>query len=264
MHFTRSGAGAPPILFVHGFACDHTDWAAQVAHFSRTHEVAACDLRGHGETPGRPEECTIGHFGGDVAALVANLDWRGAVLIGHSMGCRVVLEAARLDPERIGALVLLDGSLMGTGEPAQAEAALRQAIEFTGFAAFADALFSQMFLAPSDTSRAIVARAKRLPAATGAALFPNMAGWDAGQSAAALAAVRAPMLVLQSTKVDENRRRVSMKEGDTAPWLDHVRRHAPAARIEVIPDSGHFPQLENPADVNRRIEAFLSTTRTLT
>ena len=118
MHFTHQGAGTPPVLFVHGFACDQTDWEAQVAHFSRAHEVAACDLRGHGRTPGRPEECTIANFGGDVAALVANLDWRGAVLIGHSMGCRVVLEAARLDPERVGALVLLDGSLMGTGEPA--------------------------------------------------------------------------------------------------------------------------------------------------
>ena len=261
MHYSRRGTGAPPMLFVHGFACDQTDWAAQVAHFSQAHEITACDLRGHGGTPGRPQECTIGHFGGDVAALVANLDWRDAVLVGHSMGCRVVLEAARLDPTRIGGLVLVDGSLMGHGEPAQAAAAMRQAIESVGFAAFADALFAQMFLAPSDTSRAILARARRLPAATGTALFPDMAGWDAGQSAAALAAVRAPMLVLQSTRVDENRRRVPMKEGDTAPWLEHVRRHAPAAQIEVIAGAGHFPQIENAGDVNARIGRFLAARR---
>lgn len=258
MHFSRHGAGVPPMLFVHGFACDHTDWGAQVAHFSRAHEVAACDLRGHGGTPGRPEECTIDHFGGDVAALIANLDWQDVVLVGHSMGCRVALEAARLDPARIGALVLVDGSLMGSGDPAQAAAAMRQAIEFVGFSAFADALFAQMFLAPSDTSRAIAARAQRLPAETGAALFPDMAGWDAGRSAAALAAVRAPMLVLQSTRVDENRRRVPMKAGDTAPWLEHVRRHAPAAQIEVIAGAGHFPQIENAGDVNTRVGRFLA------
>ena len=61
--------------------------------------------------------------------------------------------------------------------------------------------------------------------------------------------------------MDENRRRTSMKEGQTTPWLDHVRRHAPAARIEVVPDAGHFPQIENADDVIRRIERFLADLR---
>ena len=72
MHFVRAGSGAP-LLFVHGFACAHGDWRNQLAHFQMTHDVIACDLRGHGETPGRPHECTIEHYGGDVAALINNL-----------------------------------------------------------------------------------------------------------------------------------------------------------------------------------------------
>ena len=62
-------------MFVHGFACDHSDWQAQTDFFSKTSEVAACDLRGHGATPGRPNECTIEHYGGDVAALVVHLEF---------------------------------------------------------------------------------------------------------------------------------------------------------------------------------------------
>jgi len=112
MHFIRKGSGSPPLVFVHGLACSGDDRRAQVAHFSLRHDVLACDLRGHGQTPGRVQECTIANFGGDVAALVANLEYKGAILIGHSMGCRVVLEAARRDPARIGGLVLLDAGLI--------------------------------------------------------------------------------------------------------------------------------------------------------
>src|SRR5438094_544153 len=74
MYFVRAGRGAPALVFVHGFACTHEDWHAQLTHFQRTHEVVACDLRGHGRTPARPAECSIEHYGGDVAALVNNLE----------------------------------------------------------------------------------------------------------------------------------------------------------------------------------------------
>src|SRR5205823_3152873 len=92
LHYIRLGAGAPPLFFVHGFACSHQDWRLQFTHFSPRHEVIACDLRGHGATPGRPQECSIEHYGGDVAALLTNIDFDRAILVGHSMGCRVVLE----------------------------------------------------------------------------------------------------------------------------------------------------------------------------
>lgn len=259
MHFVRSGAGAPPLVLVHGFACAHDDWRAQVAHFSAQHDVVACDLRGHGQTPGRPHECTIAHFGGDVAALAANLELRGAVLVGHSMGCRVVVEAARLDPERVAGLVLIDGSLMGTGDPVQAETAMRQTLATNGYAAFADALFKQMFLAETPVSRAVVARARALPAEVGSNLFPNMVRWDIEHMPSSLAAVRVPLLVIQSTYVNAERQRASMKAGQTTPWLDLVRSRVPGARIEIIPDAGHFPQIENAAEVNRLIAAFVGS-----
>ena len=67
MHYQRGGSGSPPLVFVHGFACSHEDWLLQTEFFRKSLEIVACDLRGHGLTPGRPHECTIEHFGGDVA-----------------------------------------------------------------------------------------------------------------------------------------------------------------------------------------------------
>src|SRR3954462_10081609 len=149
MHFTRAGRGSPALVFVHGFACSLEDWHFQLSEFQQNHEVVACDLRGHGKTPGRPQECSIEHYGGDVAALVNNLELESCVLIGHSMGCRVVLEAARLVPKRVAGVVLVDGSRNAFSDADGAEANARATIAKHGYAPFAEMLFRQMFFKPS-------------------------------------------------------------------------------------------------------------------
>ncbi|HUQ26817.1 MAG TPA: alpha/beta hydrolase [Burkholderiales bacterium] len=254
MHFVRAGQGAPPILFVHGFACSHQDWKFQFEHFSKRHEVVACDLRGHGQTPGRPAECSIEHYGGDVAALIMNLELEKTILVGHSMGCRVVLEAARLAPNKVSALVLVDGSRLASGDPAAAEAAARSAIG-NDYARFASSLFRQMFFKPSAMADEIVARAVKTSAGFGPELWPRMARWDAGAMDAALAALHAPVLAIQSTTRNAQLQRAPLKRGDTSPWLEFLKKF-PNIRTEIVPDTGHFTQLEAPERVNRLIEEF--------
>ena len=249
LYCSRAGEGAPPFVFVHGFACAHDDWQLQTERFSKDHRVLACDLPGHGRSPGTAADCTIERFGADVAALLGELD-APAVVVGHSMGCRVVLQASRAAPERIAALALMEGSRMALGEPRQAAEAMRAAIEFAGYPAFAEALFRQMFLAPSAAASRIIERAMRLPAGIGTALFPAMARWDAGQAEAALGSVRVPLLAIQSTSMNAERKRSPMRPGDSNPWLELVRRHVPHARIEVIEGVGHFPQIEAAERVN--------------
>lgn len=240
----HQGRGAPPLLFVHGFACAHTDWKFQLEAFEKTHEVAACDLRGHGATPGRAHECTIEHYGGDVAALALNLDFSNAYLIGHSMGCRVVLEAARLLPaRRVAGVVLIDGS-RAAAEPAPIE----------DYPAFAENLFRQMFFKKTAESEAIVQRAVRSSAAFGAELWPRMARWDAASMETALEAARGRILAIQSTKRDAQLKRSPMKPGDSSPWVELLKAYG--ARVEIIPDTGHFTQLEAPQRVNQLIAEF--------
>lgn len=217
----------------------------------------ACDLRGHGGTPGRLHECSIEQYGGDVAALLNNLELVPAILVGHSMGCRVVLEAARLAPERIAGLVLVDGSRQGSGDPAQAEALTRSAILAAGYPVFAENVFRQMFLEWSPQAEAALARMKRMPAETGIALWTSMVRWDATQLDAALAAVRVPLMVIQSTWINAERKRLPLKEGQSSPWLDLLRPKA--SKIHVIPGVGHFPQLEAPGRVNQLIAEFAAS-----
>lgn len=256
MHYVRRGGGTPPLVFVHGFGCAHTDWNAQLDDLGTDHEVLACDLRGHGETPARAQECSIEHYGGDVAALLAALELAPAVLVGHSMGCRVVLETARLDPGRVAGVVLIDGSRLGSGTPAQAQATMRAAIEAVSYPAFADEFFSQMFLRRSARSREIIERASRLPSDIGQALLPRMAHWDAERMDEAFAALRAPVMVIQATRMNEAQKRVAMQAGESSPWLELVKTRIPGARIEVLTGVGHFAQREAPEAVNRLLREF--------
>jgi pimeloyl-ACP methyl ester carboxylesterase len=235
-------------VLVHGFACDHTDWRFQTEFLSeKGFAVISPDLRGHGANPAPASECSIENFGADIARLLEEKDLRNAVLVGHSMGCRVVLQAALDAPARVGALALIDGSWLGPAHP----------VQIADFPGFAKNLFAGMFLAPSALGARIIERAQKLPEAVGAALFPRMVRWDAESMPAALAAVRAPMLVVQSTYLNAERKRAAMKPGETTPWLDLVRQKAPRARIEIITGVGHFPQLEAPAEVNRLLQALV-------
>jgi len=52
--YDTAGAGDPPMIFIHGWCCDRSFFAPQLAHFAAGHAVAAMDLRGHGDS-GRPE-----------------------------------------------------------------------------------------------------------------------------------------------------------------------------------------------------------------
>jgi pimeloyl-ACP methyl ester carboxylesterase len=252
----HQGRGAPPLVFVHGFLCSHEDWRLQLKELKQKHEVVACELRGHGSTPGRPQECSIEHFGGDVIALANNLELPPFILIGHSMGCRVVLEANRIAPERVAGLVLIDGSRAGSGDPDGAEAAARAQIEQNGYQAWAEDLFRQMFFKSTPASERLVQRAVRQSAETGAALWPRLARWDAATLEPALAAVRAPVLVIQSTTRNAQGQRAPMQPGQTSPYLQLLKEKVPGVKIEILAGLGHFAQLEAPEHVNRLIAEF--------
>lgn len=261
MYFVQAGKGSPPIAFIHGFACTHADWEPQIAHFGATNAVLACDLRGHGASASDSQDCSIEAYGADVAALLGELKLPPAILIGHSMGCRVALQTCLAAPERVAAVVLVDGSRLGFGDPVVAERVMNEQLRATGYGVFARRLFDEMFVVSSDPKlkSTIMERALQLTSDVGGSLFPRLVGWDARHMETALAAVQVPMMIVQSTTMSAERIRVSLAAGQSSPWLDLVKLRAPAARIEILPGLGHFPQLEAPEAVNALIADFAAS-----
>ena len=116
-----------------------------------------------------------------------------------------------------------------------------------------------MFLKPSAEADAIVARALKSSAAFGPELWPRVTRWDAGAMDAAFAALRVPVLAIQSTTRNAQLQRAALKPGDTSPWLDYAKSQG--AKIEIIPDTGHFTMLEQPERVNRLLQDFVASLR---
>lgn len=108
IHFEIHGTGNPALVFVHGWSCDRTYWNVQVPAFSGDHQVVLIDLAGHGESGDGRDVWSMEAFGQDVAAVVNELGLNQVVLIGHSMGGPVVVEAARQMGSRVLGIVGVD------------------------------------------------------------------------------------------------------------------------------------------------------------
>jgi pimeloyl-ACP methyl ester carboxylesterase len=108
IQYQVSGKGEPTVVLVHGWAFDHHVWDGQAPHLAARHRVVTLDLAGHGESGGSRAAWTMAAFGEDVKAVVEAVDAGEIVLVGHSMGGPVVLEAARRMPERVKGIVLVD------------------------------------------------------------------------------------------------------------------------------------------------------------
>ena len=171
---------------------------------------------------------------------------------------RIVLEAACQRPGAVAGLVLIDGSRTGTGDPGPAELATHEKIAAKGFRTFLEDFFRDMFPVPFDRAEEILERACTLPAEIGLTLFPRISRWDAQHMNAALAAVQAPLMVIQSTSLGPTLKRESLQAGQSSPWLDRVREYAPNARIEIVSGAGHFVHMEVAEQVNALIKNFLA------
>ncbi len=258
IHYARKGNGAPPLVFVHAFGCDRTDWAGQIAHFSPQHDCVAVDLGGHGMTPASTEHRRVETHGCDLADLLTSLKLPPSVIIGNSLGCRVALEVAARVPERTKALILVDGSRLGKRGQAN-NAALGNGASAAGYQAAAKRMFSEMFGPGFDKSRieAITARAMQVEPEFGAALLADIGRHDAEHMDTLLAAVRVPLLAIQSTMITPEGVRLSLSRGQTSPYLDMLRETVPSVEIEIVAGVGHYPQLERPMETNALIEAFV-------
>jgi pimeloyl-ACP methyl ester carboxylesterase len=259
LFYEEHGSGHPPLLFVHGLACACEDWRSQISHFAHSHRVISLDQRAHGRSMGHSSGFDMLHFGADVAALIAYLDLPPVLLVGHSMGCRVALECARIAPDSVAGLVLIDGSRLASPSADFARRRTLQTMQKAGYDAFFEGMFTQMFTAAGDaqTRQAIVARARRLPQAVGLELVPHMFAWDAEFAEQALRSAKIPVKVLQSTTLNKNWERASLQPGESSAWLELVKKLAPHAEIGIVPGVGHFTMIEAADEVNRHIAWML-------
>lgn len=256
VNFRIAGQGTPTLVFVHGYGCALDDWNAQVDGLSATYRCVAIDLPGHGRSE-RPERVAIAELAKAVNEVRRQVGADPAVLVGHSMGCKVVREAYRQNPAGVAGIVFVDANLF-TGER---EPLLRQteaALERVGFETFLHGMFDDMFseASPADTRQAIINRAVRMPRDFARSLMLETVGWDPLHGEETLRNIKVPTLLLQSTYQDSKFGRRPLAAGMTSPFMDIMTSLVADLEIQVVPDVGHFTMIEAPAVVNRHLSSF--------
>lgn len=250
------GAQDPTLIFVHGFACALDDWDAQVKALSPRFRCVALDLPGHGASA-KPEIVSIATMGSAVKQVKERINPRGTILVGHSMGCRVVVEAFLQSRSDVVGLVFVDGSILG-GDPETGVNRAKDSVSRAGVKALTQRLFDDMFLESSDAKlrERLVARAQGVDAGLREELFVDLVRWDLTKAREALKQITVPTLVLQSTYINADLKRVPLQAGMTTPWMDAIASSVAKSEAKIVPGSGHFAMIEAAQTVNEEIAKF--------
>jgi len=111
--FYKDWGSGKPVVFVHSWALNSDMWQYQMIHLAdRGLRCVAYDSRGHGRSsdPGRGYDYDT--LAGDLAAVIERLNLREVTLVGHSMGCGVVVRyLSRHGPGRVARVALVSPSL---------------------------------------------------------------------------------------------------------------------------------------------------------
>lgn len=244
--YEMRGKGDTALVFVHCWTCDRTYWKEQVDAFAKDYRVVTLDLAGHGDSGDARATWSIASLGADVQAVVDALGLKRVILVGHSMGGPVSLDAARRLGDRVAGVVCADTlhdtkSTMPPEMRAQVmkqfetdfEGTMRQGVKF---------MFHPK--SPADVVAWVTERFVRAKPAVALPLMREMMEMDL---APMLAAAKVPVRCINAAPY-----------GPMSPATNTAALKAHADFDVVLVDGvGHFLQLEKPAEFNAKLRAIL-------
>jgi pimeloyl-ACP methyl ester carboxylesterase len=237
------GKGELALVFVHGWCCDKRYWSYQVPYFENRYRVVTIDLAGHGLSDIGRRLWTIETFGGDVLAVVEKLNIERAILIGHSMGGPVIIEAARRMPDRVIGLVGID-----TLHNVETTYPKEQIEEFISgfqedFKGNTQEFVRDMFPAGSDPY--IVERiVEDMSSAYPWVGVGSLRGYFRYDVIEALKQVTVPIYCINSDLLETN--------------VEANRRHTISFDVKLMPKMGHFIMIEDPETFNQLLDEVIN------
>jgi 2-succinyl-6-hydroxy-2,4-cyclohexadiene-1-carboxylate synthase len=246
--YDEAGRGERPLLLIHGYTGFRQDFESQLPDLATLGRTLVPDLRGHGDSTntGDPQTYTLRRLAQDVLGFLDALGVGRVDLLGHSMGGRVALELLVAQPERVASLVLMDTSARPMQFiPAEGFRAAWQIARSSGMAVLQKILRDRVEQDPLRTDadrrlerewgerywerqrRRLLAVDPEAYAALGRELL------ECESLETRLAEIACPTLVL-----------VGDGDRDFRPEADRLAQRIPGARLVVVPDAGHSPQIE--------------------
>ncbi len=241
--YSIEGEGEVAVVLIHGWSCDRTYWREQVEPLMTTYKVVSVDLAGHGSSGLEREEWTLPAFGKDVKAVVEALGLERVILVGHSMGAPVALEAVPLLAGKILGVVAVDALQDADHRPDPRRwQDLIESYE-SDFTGTCGRMVRSMFLDTADPDLVEQTMSDMCAAQPeiATALISRFGEYD---FAAAMRAAGVPVRAINSARYATN--------------VEANRRHAPDFDARIIEGVGHFPMLVVPEDFNRLLLEVLA------
>jgi pimeloyl-ACP methyl ester carboxylesterase len=263
----RTEGEGPVVVLVHGITGNSENWRAVMPWLAERYTVLAPDLVGHGGSAKPRGDYSLGAYASGVRDLMIALGHERATIVGHSLGGGVAMQLAYQFPERCERLVLVSSGGLGR----EVNPLLRAAT-----------------LPGSELVLPILASTRVLDAGRGVSRLLGRVGLRAGTDLEEMArghasladadARRAFVHTLRSIVEPQGQRVSAMdrlylsaavpsmvvwggRDGVIPP--SHARaahRQMPGSRLEIFPDAGHYPHLDDPRRFVEVLVDFIEST----
>jgi esterase len=253
LHVIEAGHGEPTLVLLHGLFGSARNFGLVQREFASRRRTIALDLRNHGASP---HDATMRYadMAADVMQALDRMSALPAILLGHSMGGKVAMQAALTHAESVARLIVADIApitypphyrdianamlampLVSGMTRAEADAALTQSVP--------DAAMRAFLLQNLQVGKA---PAWRIGLGEIVAAFGEIEGWDAPADAR----YSGPTLFVA---------------GATSRYIqpEHrpiIRSWFPSARFVTLKNAGHWLHADNPSGFIAVVEAFVTMT----
>ncbi len=256
----RTAGDGPVIALIHGITSTSDTWRELLPLLAERHTVVAPDLLGHGDSAKPRGDYSLGAYAAGLRDLLLALGHERATVVGHSLGGGVAMQFAYQFPERCERLALISSGGLGREVHPLLRAASVPGSE----------LVLPLIAAPKvlDAGAAVGAFLARI------GLRPSADLGEIARGYASLGNSRSRLAFLHTLRavIDPIGQRVSARDrlylarevpsliiwGERDPVIpaEHGRdAHAamPGSRLEILPQAGHFPHLDESRRVARAV-----------
>jgi pimeloyl-ACP methyl ester carboxylesterase len=263
----RMGGEGPVILFVHGITGSSAHWERLLPLLADRYTVIAPDLLGHGLSAKPRGDYSLGAYAAGLRDLLVALGHERATVVGHSLGGGIAMQFSYQFPERSDRLVLVSSGGLGEEVSLLLRAAALPGSELV------------LPLLAHERLRAFVAGIGSMLGKLHLKPGNDLAELAAGIGSLADSDARQAFLHTLRAVIDPRGQRVSATDrlhlteimpsllvwGERDPIIparhgEAAHEAMPGSRLELLPEAGHFPQLDDPHHLAAILSDFMEST----
>ncbi|MFJ2363741.1 alpha/beta fold hydrolase [Pseudomonas sp. NPDC087697] len=246
IHVKDQGVGSPVIVFLHYWGGSSRTWDDVLAALPAGYRTITPDNRGWGKSDGPATGYALDDFVNDTLAVIAALDLKHYVLVGHSMGGKIAqLFASRRPVGLVGLVLVAPSPPCPLVLPLEVRAAMETAYDSRESVGMAiDHMLTAKPLSPKHREQVIEDSLRGAPQAKAA--WPNSTSHE--DITHEVTAINVPTLVIAG----------ELDRIDPVATLEaEVLTRIPQSTLQVLPGTGHLSPLESPTEVAAIIRDFV-------